>query len=211
MTGVIVCGGAISDYAYMNKYFKNAGIVICADSGAFHLRRFDIKPDILLGDCDSIAQEDYTALAGDGVTILKYPVEKDKTDSELAVDLALEKGCSSVVILGALGTRLDHSVSNIFLLKKLLEAGAEGVIADEHNEVRLINSRITIERDGCEKVSLLPLTQRVCGITTKGLYYPLCDASIEQGSSRGVSNEFTGDAAEVALNEGILLVIKSRD
>jgi thiamine pyrophosphokinase len=211
MTGVIICGGPVTDHAYIRRYLEGAGLVIAADSGAAHLGRLKAVPGILAGDFDSISQADYDRVTASGVETLRFPVEKDMTDSELAVELALERGCSTVVILGALGTRLDHSLSNVFLLKKFLERGAKGIIADEHNEVYLTDSRITLRREAGAKLSLLPLTACVKGVTTCGLYYPLKNATLEMGSSLGVSNEFVEEEATVTITDGLLLVIKARD
>lgn len=211
MTGVIICGGSIRDHKYLGRYLEGADIVIAVDSGAAHLESLKAVPDLLAGDFDSISQADYDSLTARGVKTLCFPVEKDMTDSELAVELAMERGCSTVVLLGALGTRLDHSLSNVYLLKKLLERGVKGIIADEHNEVYLTDNRITIEREAGSKLSLLPLSGCVKGVTTQGLYYPLKDATLEIGSSWGVSNEFVNETATITITDGLLLVIKSRD
>ena len=211
MTGVIVSGGNVKDYSYIKKYFDNADMVVCADSGAGHLKKLGIIPDILLGDFDSICSKDYEDFIKAGVQILKFPLEKDMTDTELAVKLAVERGCKKIIILGGLGTRMDHSLANIFLLKKLLDIGIEGIIADEHNEIVLINGRIKLEKENGITISLIPLADKAVGVTTKGLYYPLDNKTIQLGSSWGVSNEFTDDSAEVSLTEGLLLVMKTKD
>jgi thiamine pyrophosphokinase len=211
MTGVIICGGRITDYIFMKKYLEDADLVISADSGARHCKSFDIVPDLLVGDFDSVSDADYRDLVSAGVGILKFPVEKDMTDSELAIDIALEKGCSRVLLLGALGTRLDHSLSNLFLLKKLLDRGKEGILADENNEARLINHSIELESKKDVYITLLPVAGPAKGVTTQGLYYPLENATLEVGSSWGVSNRFSSEKAAVTVQEGTLLVILSRD
>jgi thiamine pyrophosphokinase len=209
--GVIVCSGSISDYTYLHKYFEKADLVICADGGAFHLRNFGIIPDILVGDLDSIRHSDFEFLKDAGVEIIKYPVQKDMTDAQLAVELAIQRGCKTVVMIGALGSRLDHSISNVNLLKRLLDADVKGIIVNEHNEAVLIDSHICLQKEDGIKMSLLPLTTCVTGVTTKGLYYPLENATMEIGSTWGVSNEFSEDTASVSITGGLLLVIKSRD
>lgn len=211
MTGVILCGGRITDYTFMRKYLNGADLVISADSGARHCKGFDVVPDLLVGDFDSVSDDDYMGLKSAGVETVQFPVEKDMTDSELAIDIALEKGCSRVILLGALGTRLDHSVSNLFLLKKLLDRGTEGILADENNEARLIDSSLTLERELNLFVTLLPIGGSAKGVTTQGLYYPLKNAALEVGSSWGVSNRFSSGKATVTIQEGTLLVILSRD
>jgi len=199
------------DFSLLNGYFDNAGLVICADGGALHLKRFGIKPDILLGDFDSISQEVLHELELDDVEIIRYPVHKDKTDSELALEIAAERGCTEIILLGAMGTRMDHTLANIMLLKKLALSGIRGVIADEHNEIRLILEELSLEVDNNAKVSLIPAFGNVTGVTTKGLAYPLQDAVLEAGSTLGISNEFSGQTAEVHIKTGMLLVIKSKD
>ncbi|MCX7711941.1 MAG: thiamine diphosphokinase [Clostridia bacterium] len=211
MKTVIVCNGSIKDYTYIKKYFAGADLIICADGGASHIRKFGITPSLLLGDFDSIDQEDYDYLKEQNVEIVTFPVEKDMTDTEIAVELAVEKGSSQIVILGGIGTRMDHSLSNIFLLKKLMSGNIKGIIADEYNEITLVRDHIRIEKEEGLKISLLPLTDKVVGVTTKGLYYPLNEATVEMGSTWGISNEFKEDIAEVTLKEGLLLVIKSRE
>lgn len=211
MRGIVVCNGRIRDYSGCRHFFDHADLILCADGGAAHLKRWGIIPHILLGDFDSILEEDLNDYRKSGVDIVKFPPEKDMTDTELALELAAEKGCKEIILLGALGTRLDHSISNVFLLKKLLEAGITGIIADEYNEIRLIDRSITLHRRPDMKVTLLPLSENVEGVTTQGLYYPLTNATIPMGSTWGVSNEFTGDTAGVSISKGLLLVIQSRD
>lgn len=185
--------------------------IICADGGAKHLAKYRMKPDLLLGDFDSLSPEELNGYREQGVDILQYPAEKDMTDTELAVEEAVRMDAKDVLMLGVLGTRYDHSLSNIFLLKRLHEAGIRARIVNEHNEITLTSDRITLIKDVFTKVSLLPLTMTAKGVTTKGLYYPLTDATLLQGSSRGISNEYTGETAEVSVKEGILIVIRTRD
>ncbi|MCX7842943.1 MAG: thiamine diphosphokinase [Clostridia bacterium] len=211
MKAVIVCNGSIRDYSYMKGYFDNAGLIVCADGGAAHLRRFDVVPHVLLGDFDSIDEEDLRCFEAKGVEIVNFPAEKDMTDTELAVELAVGRGSRTVIILGGVGNRLDHSLSNVFLLKKLLDIGVKGIIADESNEITIINDSIELDREENITVSLLPLSERVEGVTTRGLYYPLKDATMELGSTWGVSNKFSESTACVAIKKGLLLVIKSRE
>ncbi|HOA96894.1 thiamine diphosphokinase [Acetivibrio saccincola] len=211
MTGIIVSNGNIEDYDFYRKYFKKESLVIAVDGGAFHLRNLGIKPDILLGDFDSILKEDYENYYKAGVEILKFPEEKDATDTEIAIDEGIKRGLRQIILMGVIGSRLDHSLSNVFLLKKILDNGIKGMIVDKYNEIYLIKDRIKIKKEEGYKLSLLPATDKVEGVTTKGLYYGLNDATIEFGSSFGVSNEFISDSAEISIKKGLLLVIKSRD
>lgn len=117
MTCVIFCGGRIDDYAHAEEYCKSRTGDIRGQrgpplQGTGHSAR---HPG---GDFDSIDKSDYIGLKAAGVEMIGYPAEKDMTDSELAVEIAINRGCSRVILLGAIGSRLDHSISNLFLLKK---------------------------------------------------------------------------------------------
>ncbi|HOA54057.1 MAG: thiamine diphosphokinase [Clostridiaceae bacterium] len=211
MTCVIFCGGRIDDYAHAEEYCKKAELVISADSGARHCRALDIVPDILVGDFDSIDKSDYIGLKAAGVEMIGYPAEKDMTDSELAVEIAINRGCSRVILLGAIGSRLDHSISNLFLLKKIHDANVEGIIADEKNEIRLISGSIRLKRKDGVFVTLLPVAGSASGVSTRGLYFPLEGAVLELGSSLGVSNRFSEEEAYIEVKEGLLLVILAKE
>ncbi len=215
---VVVCSGEIKDYSKYGGYFDDADFVICADGGAVHLRKFGIVPDILLGDFDSISSEDLdfysTAISTKNNTrteIIKHPVEKDKTDSEIAVLLAAEKGYNPIYLIGATGNRLDHTLANIFLTVKMLEQGVVCSIVDEHNELVTIDNSITLKRDGYSKVSIIPITGKITGVTTEGLYYKLYGAAIEFGSTLGISNELVSEKPRISIDSGMAIIIKSRD
>ncbi len=211
MMCAIFCGGEITDYDYIRRHLDGAGFVISADSGARHCIRLGIVPDIMAGDFDSVARNDFDALMDAGSEVLRYPAEKDMTDSELAVEIAINKGFNRVLLFGATGTRLDHSLSNVFLLKKLTDANIEGILINENNSLRLIKGELRLEQKEDAFVTLLPVAGNASGVTTRGLYYPLEDAVLEVGSSWGVSNRFSGETAIISVKQGYLLVIISTE
>lgn len=215
-TGLIICGGKIENYDFYDSYIQEADLIICVDGGAAHAKTMQLKPHILLGDFDLIAKEDYDHFLDMDVDLKKYSAEKDETDAELAVEYAMSLGCTKIMIVGGIGTRFDHTLANIFLLKKMLDKGVEGWIIDEYNRISLIKDYIKIKKEKDIKVSLLPLSDAVCGVTTSGLYYPLNNAKMEIGPTRGISNEFvytknSEDYAEISIKSGLLLVILARD
>lgn len=211
MKAVIVCSGSVKDYDVIKRFFDKADYIISVDGGARHLRKLEITPDVLLGDFDSADMEDIAYFKRQGVTAESFPVEKDMTDSELAIEKALEKGADEIILVGAVGTRFDHSMANIFLLKKLLDKKVNACIADEHNRIYMFDSTFTLKRKEGYKLSLIPVSNRVTGVTTTGLKYPLNNATMYLGTTWGVSNEFKEDTATVSIDEGILLVCVSRD
>jgi len=211
MKAVIVCNGSVKDYDIIRRFFDKAEYIISVDGGAAHLRKLGITPDVLLGDFDSANREDIMYFKSQGVTAETFPVEKDMTDSELAVERALEKGADEIILVGAVGSRVDHSIANILLLKKLLDKHVSACIADEHNQIYMFDSTFSLQRQEGYKLSLIPISDRVTGVTTKGLKYPLNNATMNLGTSWGVSNEFCNDTATVTIGEGILLACLSRD
>ena len=211
MKAVIVCNGSVKDYKVIKTYFNNAEYIISVDGGAGHLRKLGVTPDILLGDFDSAHKEDIDYFLAQGIKADQFPAEKDMTDSELAIEKALEKGASEIILIGAVGTRFDHSIANVFLLKKLVDKKINACIIDEHNHLYMFDRSFSIQRINGYKLSLIPITEKVTGVSTQGLKYVLNNATMELGTSWGVSNEFLEDNATVTIGEGILLVCVSRD
>lgn len=167
MKALIVCNGEIKDYSFYKKYFKNSNLIICVDGAAYHLIKFGIRPHVLIGDFDSITGEEYDYFANLGVEIKKYPVEKDEIDTELAVEYAIDAGCSEITLIGAIGSRFDHTLANIFLLKKMVDKGVRGWIVNENNQITLIKDHIILEKESSEKVSLIPFSEKVEALLQK--------------------------------------------
>ena len=211
MKGLIICGGSVENPQYLKRYIKDIDIVICADKGGFYAKKMGILPDLLLGDMDSIPSDVLEEYKNNNVDMEVFPSEKDMTDSEIAIWRAVSLGCTQLVIMGAVGSRMDHSIANVFILKKLLEKGVNATIVNENNEIMLIKDKVELKACEGYHLSLIPLTQKVVGITTKGLKYSLNDGELEIGKSIGVSNEFEQEVAQITIKDGLLLVIKSKD
>jgi len=214
MRAVIVGSGKPVDKELLRERCSEADIIIAADGGGLYLYESGIVPDVLLGDFDSIPGEvlDFFR-AQKGVKLLNFPVRKDYTDTELALETALDMGADEICFLSATGSRLDHSLSNILLLVKLLDRNAKGWIEDENNRVYVFRGkgRIELKRLDNWKVSLIPISPEVRGVTTEGLLYQLKNYDMKLGHSLGISNEFIADTASVSFDEGFLMVILSRD
>jgi thiamine pyrophosphokinase len=212
MKALIVGSGSLYEADFLKEKYKWADLVIAADGGALHLDNAGLVPHVLMGDFDSLPGPVLEKLRrNENVEIIKFRPEKDFTDTELAIDIALERGADEISLVGACGTRLDHTVANIHLLYKILKSGAKGCIEDENNQVLLIDDSITLYRRENYKVSLVPLPPFVKGITTTGLLYPLDDDTFAFGIGRGISNEFEDEKATVSIKEGLLLVFVSKD
>lgn len=211
MDALLVGSGDIKSISLLQQVACLSQLLICVDGGARHLEKANITPGVLLGDLDSIDENTLAVYEKRQVEIVKFPAQKDYTDMELALDYAVEHGATRIFIMGATGTRTDHTLSNLQLLHKLLDIGVRGVIVNDNNRVYLIKDKITIARIEGYKLSLIPATPTVEGITTEGLAYPLSGFTMKMGTSLGISNEFISSKASVSITGGRLYVILSKD
>jgi thiamine pyrophosphokinase len=209
MKVVVVGGGSLSDLDFLKERCMAADFVVAADGGAGYLHSAGLVPDVLIGDFDSVPEDVLDYCRKKGVRVSGYPAEKDYTDMELALDEAVRMGADDISILGATGSRLDHSAANIFLLYSLLQRNVRGCIEDPHNKVFLTDKKAVLKKQENCKVSLLSVSSEVTGITTSGLKYPLDGFNLKLGSARGISNEFTADEAVVDFQKGLLMIILS--
>lgn len=213
MWAIIFANGELDDLAWARTYGVEADLLIAANGGARHLYRLGRRPQLLVGDSDSLSPEVAAWVAQDAaLQRLTFPAAKDQTDLELALLYAVAQGGQRLDVLGALGGRLDHELANILLLAHPALVG---------RRVRLVSAGVTVQlwlagshhldgRPG-ELVSLLPLGGDVWVETTAGLAWPLQQEWLRCGPSRGVSNEVVGTAGvQVTVGTGQLLVVHIR-
>jgi thiamine pyrophosphokinase len=206
----IVTGGTLGDWALPE--LMKADLLVGSDRGALYLIRQGFKPDISLGDFDSVSEEELAEIqAGSKDFLICDPIDKDLTDTEMAFQWALEQKPDEIKLLGALGTRFDHSLANIHLLRQGLDQGVSCKIMDAYNEVALINGVSVITKGNFTHISLLPLSLKVTGITLHGFLYPLQEATLTIGQSLGISNILQDEQGRIELESGYLLVIQSKD
>ncbi len=212
MNCLVAGSGSLQDDELLRYFAECSQLLVCADGGAYYFERAGITPDVLIGDFDSIEPSLLDSYKKLGVEIIKHPPNKDYTDMELALDYALMRGATRVYIMGAIGTRIDHTLSNIQLLHKLSDNCVQGVIINENNYIYLINSEsFEIDKIDRYKLSLVPASETVTGVTTRGLAYELTDAVMHIGTGLGISNEFISEKAVISVKRGKLYVIVSRD
>ena len=211
MRAYIYTGGAI-DAANITDHPKGDDLLIAADSGFDNAVALGEKPLILVGDLDSINLDSIKEKKiPDGVEIYKVPAEKDLTDTQLAVELALSKGARDIVIIGGLSGRLDHTLSNLGILEHLADLGCHGVITDGFNRARFLrNGSTLIPRGAYTYLSLLAADSAVKGVEIDGVKYPLKKAKLSRSYQFAVSNELTGNCAFVSVKKGSIYIIESK-
>ncbi len=198
MRVIIIAGGTFSPCI---EFLKD-DYIICADSGFDSASEFGIKPNLMLGDMDSVKSDI------SNIDAQLFPVRKDFTDTELALNAALDMKPQEIIILGATGSRLDHSIANVLLLKKAYEAGVSACVCDAHNKIYFYKDEFHLTDCVGKTVSLIPVTSEISGLVTKGLDYPLENETISFGETRGVSNVVTHNQAyyKSESGEGILVI-----
>jgi len=180
-------------------------LIIAADGGLFRAREWGLTPHWIVGDFDSVDFEAGCEVPQERVIV--HPVEKDKTDLELAVDYALGLGAAEIVMTGVWGGRPDHSLGNIELLYKLANLQIKAWMITSGAHLHLAGRELQLKLPVGTTVSLLPLSEVVKGVTTSGLYYPLHNAVIRKGSTRTISNKTMTACVEIRCEEGVLLVV----
>lgn len=210
-SALIVGGGPLDSAQLETELSRQPDFIIGVDRGGGYLLGLGIYPQMLVGDFDSLSSDQLDLMNKAKVAIKKYPVKKDQTDLELALDLALEMNPGMIRILGGLGGRIDHTLGNISLLLKTLRYNIETHLLDEKHDLMVTDKKICLQKRAGWAVSLLPLTEAVHGVITSGLMYPLTGESLFFNNTRGIHNEFLADNAIIEIKEGILLVICFRE
>lgn len=211
MKAVIVSGGNPPSKELLMDELKNNSLLICADGGGEALKKYGLIPDILLGDFDSISKDTFNYFTEKKTKIVTYPKEKDFTDTEVALQKALELKAKEICFLGCTGTRLDHTLSNIGLLKKCLENEINAYILDDNNKIFLKNKTCVIYKNSYKYFSLLSYGSDVITLTIKGAKYDLDKYKLNLGEPITVSNEFLEDKVSIEFPKGLLLLIYSKD
>lgn len=215
MKTVIISGGSLN-HEFATAFLKKEkpDYLLIADRGMQFCYEQGITPDYVMGDFDSSDAKIVSYYRNcEGVQIIEFQPEKDDTDMEIAIKKAIELGSDKILILGAFGGRMDHCLANIHLLKMTLDAGVETHLVDEQNDICLITGKCELEKESQygKYVSFLPFTDRVTGITLQGFKYPLEDYTMDKGTSLGVSNEIQEDICRISFENGIMIMIQSRD
>ena len=163
---------------------------------------------MIIGDMDSIEPAQLTSCSAQGVKIIKYSANKDFTDTELALDYAMGLKPTAIYIWGALGGRIDHTLANVFLLRKGQKAGIKIYLVDEYCEAFIIDKEAAFVDAKDVTVSLFAFSPKVEGLSLNGFVYPLKDAVLTMGESLGVSNIIDEAHAKISVRAGNLLVIR---
>lgn len=211
MKSYIFIGGEV-DKSALESPIPECTLVVAADSGYDNAKKLGYaeRCDFIVGDFDSTKEKAFCSRA----KIIRVPAEKDETDTQLAINTAIENGADELYIVGGLSGRLDHTLSNIYLLETLAKRGIFATICDGKNRVRYLKERsaLLIPKSEYKYFGLLPADREVNGVIIDGAKYPLKNAKLERNNpSFAISNEVEESLAMVSTKKGGLFVIESKE
>lgn len=209
----IFTGGLLTEHL-LSAYEIEKGMIIGVDRGAEWLMKRGVVPEYFVGDFDSVEADFIESLKKEYPDRLRLSIpEKDETDTELAIRLAIKLKPEKIIIFGAIGTRLDHVIANIHILMQAEKANIPSQIIGASNRIQLLMAGQTkvVEKSDFPYVSLLPFSETVKGLTIKGFKYPLNNSEMRIGVPLGISNELIEAYGTISIEEGILLIIESKD
>ena len=204
-----ICTGGVIYPDRITERPESDDLVIAADAGLCNAEALGLTPSVLLGDFDSLGEP----LVSEETELIRVPAEKNETDTQLAVSLALERGAKRIAIVGGLSGRVDHTLSSLALLEWLRDKGISAILTDGKNRARFLRngSELIPRSERFSYLSLLCADDVVKGVTVEGCKYPLKNAKLSRRVQYAVSNEITGNCALVSVRHGGVWIIESTD
>jgi len=203
---VIVCNGSVDTKSLFTHINKN-DFLVCADGGANKLVKTKFAPDVIIGDMDSVTKS--TLKKFKHSKLIKFPRDKDQVDLELAINYCVEKKFKEILILGAFGSRVDMSLTNVFVLLQIPK-NIKAKIVHQNQEIYLLQKKSYIKGILGEKISFFPIKGNVKGLTLGGLKYEVKNYDLRFGIGKGLSNQFKNKNAVISFKDGFLLCVHFR-
>jgi thiamine pyrophosphokinase len=207
MQFLIMANGEYGDLDWYRDRALGFDRVFCADGGAGVARSLGIVPDMVVGDLDSLSPADRDCMAGAGVPFSIHPAEKNRTDTQLALELATAEGAAGITIWGGTGSRLDHTLSNLFSAAGVVVRGIDVRFETPDMNIYFVRDRLVVPGRVGDTVSLIVPGDRATGVTLHGFKYPLDGATLEGYWQFAVSNIIVAERPAIELASGILVVI----
>jgi len=211
MSALIIGSGSNLDKKVYVLENINADYVICADGGLEKVEELEVTPNIIIGDLDSVDKLVLKKYLDIGVELIKYPSEKNYTDMELSIEHAVEKGYKDIVLVGATGTRLDHTIANIMLIERYYKKGIYIKIIDNNNCIQIVDKNLEIANKKDYFVSIVPVTDSIKVISLLGFKYPLNNVNVNRGSTLCISNQIMNNKGNIEIDKGVALAFISKD
>jgi thiamine pyrophosphokinase len=206
---LIFANGELPDLEKAHALIFDEDILIAADGGTRHILALGLMPHIVIGDLDS-SEVDLVPLTKRGTQVIEFPRDKNETDLELAIDHALTLDPDQIVIVGALGGRIDQTMANLSLLTDVRLTRFDARLDDGVEEILFCRDQAEVRGGSGDLVSLIPWGSNVTGVVTHNLKWPLNGETLYANKTRGISNEMCGEEASVKIKSGTLLIVHRR-
>jgi thiamine pyrophosphokinase len=207
---IVFANGELPDLNKARSLIQPDDYIICADGGTRHAVAFNVEPNLIIGDLDSAENDAVQKFKEAGTQIDIYPRDKNETDLELAVQRAIELNSQEIIIVAALGGRLDQTLANITLLTDPRLSTFDVRLDDGVEEIFLCRNQAEVHGRSGDVVSLIPWQGTVYEIETKNLRWPLHKETLYPDKTRGISNEMMDDTASISIGSGLLLIVHRR-
>ena len=207
---IIFANGALPDLNKARAILRADDFILCADGGTRHALDLGLTPNLVIGDMDSLEKDEWKRLEESDVAVELYPRDKNETDLELAINRAVELEPKEIIIIAALGGRMDQTLANIVLLSNTQHATRNTRLDDGLEEIFFCQDQVQVRGRSTDSVSLIPWGNPVNGIHTQGLKWSLDNETLYSDKTRGISNEMMGEVANIKISSGILLIIHRR-
>jgi len=207
MRAVVFANGVICEICLVKQLVGEKDFIVSADGGLRYIRSLNLIPKLVVGDLDSVSRDDIEFINSKSTEILKFPTDKDQTDLEIALRELVKRDYKDILVIGALGGRIDQTLANLGLISSISNEDVRVEFNDGREHIMLIRNRQLLSGEKGDMVSLIPLCSPAKGITTKGLRYSLNDDSLFPGQTRGISNVMTREFAEINVTSGTVLCI----
>jgi len=207
---IIFANGDLPNIRIAQDLLQPDDFLIGVDGGTVHIFNMGLRPNVVVGDMDSIPEEILSRLTASDVEINLHPADKNETDLELALDYAIRSAHREILILAAMGGRLDHALSNLLLLTHPRLQDLKIRIDDGMEELFFCRDQVHVHGRPGDLVSLIPWGGQVTGIATNHLKWPLRGETLVPYKTRGVSNQMLAEAASIKIASGLLLIIHRR-
>lgn len=207
---IIFANGELPDIDKAHTLLRPDDHIICADGGTRHALALGLTPNLVIGDMDSISKDQWQELEKAGVPIELFPRDKNETDLELAIQRAIDLKPKEIVIVAALGGRLDQTLANITLISDIRLSTFDVRLDDGVEEIFFCKNQVEVHGRSGDLVSLIPWGAPVHHVQTQGLRWTLNDETLYPEKTRGISNEMISESASIEIGSGLLLVIHRR-
>lgn len=207
---IIFANGELPNLEKARLLLQPDDYIICADGGTRHAHALGLTPHLVIGDMDSINKDEWQDFEKSGVSVELFPQDKNETDLELAIHRALKLDAEEIIIIGALGGRLDQTLGNIALLATPLGNSRNIRIDDGVEEIFFCRDQTQVRGRNGDIVSLIPWGNPVHGVRTEGLKWTLHSESLYPEKTRGISNEMVREDANIKISSGLLLIVHTR-